>query len=130
MTVSRARRAPSALLGAGGVLLAASLFLSFFPGVSGWEHWDWVDVVFALLAAALVGAAVSEPRRVALLVALAVLCGLGVAVVVGHGFDGRGGADVLAGPWVALGGLAAGAFGASVGAWRSARGRSSGARRV
>jgi peptidoglycan/LPS O-acetylase OafA/YrhL len=105
-----APRALRALLGAGGVALAASLFLPFFRGVSGWEHWAWVDVVFAVLAAGLVAAAVAGVRRRSVLVAIALLCAVGVSVVIGHGFDGDG--EALAGPYVALGGLAAGCAGA------------------
>ncbi len=103
-------RVSRALLGAGGVALGASLFLSFFPGVSGWEHWDWADVVFAVLAAALVVAAIRRTRRLSVLMPLALLCAIGVSVVLGHGFDG--GADALAGPYVALGGLGSGCVGA------------------
>ena len=104
-----------ALLGAGGVALVVSLFLPWFDGVSGWEHWAWADVVLAVLAVALAAGA-ALPARARLRVPLAVLCGLGVAVVLGHGFEPRVPArtmqQVAAGPYLCLGALAAGAIGA------------------
>jgi hypothetical protein len=103
-----------ALLGAGGVAVGVSLFVPFFPGVTGWEHWEWVDVVFAALAVALVAAAALGTRRRAVPLALAALCGLGIAVVLGHGFepDRPIATRVCPGPYVALGGLAFGVAGA------------------
>ena len=101
-----------AVLAASGVLLGVSLFVPWFAGTSGWEHWAWADVVLIVLAADLVVAAFLRPS-VALRAALAVLCGLGVAVVLGHGFEPRvrpsAFDDVGAGPYLALVALAAGA---------------------
>ena len=108
---------PRALLAGGGAALAVSLFLPWFDGVSGWEHWAWADVPFAVLAAVLVAAAVRP--LAGLRAAAVVLAGLGIAVVLGHGFapatpartaDEVGG-DVLAGAYVALAALAGGAIG-------------------
>lgn len=113
--------APRILLAAGAAAIAASLFLPFFPGVSGWGHWAWADVLLAALGAALAVAAATRARRAAVLVPLAVLSGLGVAVVLGHGFEPRtpvpgGVTDAGAGPYVALAGCAAAALGA-LAAW-------------
>jgi hypothetical protein len=109
------------LLAAAGVALAASLFLSWFGGVSGWEHFAWADVALAVVAAGLVAAALS--LRAVLRALIVVLCGLGIAVVLGHGFApdepvSREGeiASVGAGGYVALAALAAGAIGA-LAAW-------------
>lgn len=109
------------LLAAAGLALAASLFAPWFisplgPQVSGWEHWAWADVPLAALALALLAAALRSPPR-SLRVALFALCALGIAVVLGHGFEPRettqGRADVSAGPYIALAALAAGAVGAA-----------------
>jgi len=105
------------LLVGGGVALVVSLFLPWFDGVSGWEHWAWADVVLAVLAAGLVGAAVTPPHAVHR-IAVAALSALGIAVVLGHGFEPRIGSEDLfsveAGPYVALAALAAGVIGALV----------------
>ena len=105
------------LLAAGGVALAVSLFVPWFDGVSGWEHWAWADIVLAVLAADLLGAAATPPHAVHR-IAVAVLCALGIAVVLGHGFEPRIGSEdlfsVKAGPYVALAALAAGVIGALV----------------
>ena len=111
-------RAPSRLLLAvAGVVLAVSLFLPWFPGVNGWEHWVWADVVLIVLAADLVAAALMPPLA-AHRVVVAVLCGLGIAVVLGHGFEpddsARAVPTVGPGPYLALGALAAGAIAALV----------------
>ncbi|HEV2999097.1 MAG TPA: hypothetical protein VGW75_00055 [Solirubrobacteraceae bacterium] len=114
------------LLATGAAAVAASLFLPFFPGVSGWEHWAWADVVLAALAAALAAAAATGVRRAAVLLPLAALCSLGVAVVLGHGFEPRlpvrSLVEVGAGPYAALAGCAAGAIGA-LAAWPRGGGR-------
>ncbi|HEX2084981.1 MAG TPA: hypothetical protein VHF89_04810, partial [Solirubrobacteraceae bacterium] len=99
----RPRGGGRALLAAAGLVLAGSLFLPWFEGVSGWEHFAWADVALLVVAVALPVA----PRPV-----VAVLCGLGIAVVLGHGLE----PDELVilhvgeGPYVALGALAAGAI--------------------
>jgi hypothetical protein len=110
------RRAP---LAGGGVALAVSLFVPWFEGTSGWEHWAWADVILAVLAAALVVAALRPPPA-PMRIALVVLCSLGVAVVLGHGFEprvdvgtGNIATDVQIGPYLALVALAAGAIGAA-----------------
>jgi hypothetical protein len=97
-----------------GAALAVSLFVPWFDGVSGWEHWAWADVVLAALAAGLVALAFLRPRA-PLGAAVAVLCALGVAVVLGHGFepdDARVIGSVEAGPYLALAALGLGAIGA------------------
>ena len=104
-----------------GVALLASLFLPWFDGVSGWEHFVWADVGLTVVALVLIAAV----RPIAPLRVLAVvLCGLGVAVVLGHGFapdqpprsEEDIGVDVLAGAYVALAALALGAIG-GLAAW-------------
>jgi hypothetical protein len=114
------------LLAAAGVALAVSLFLPWFDGVSGWEHWVWADVVLIVLAADLVAAAFTPPHVVHR-VLVAIFCGLGVAVMLGHGFEPRVDADeplttVRVGAYLALGALAAG-FVAALAPWpgRAAR---------
>ena len=92
-------------------------------GTSGWEHWAWADVILAALALALIAAAVRPPPA-PLRIALVVLCGLGIAVVLGHGFEPRtpatkGSADVHIGPYLALAALAAATIGL-LAAWPSA----------
>ncbi|HEX8207328.1 MAG TPA: hypothetical protein VF587_14800 [Solirubrobacteraceae bacterium] len=111
------------LLAGGGVALLVSLFLPWFSGgVSGWEHFAWADAVFAVLALVLVATAALRPRA-AVRVVVAVLCGAGIAVVLGHGFspdvpirDEQDIRSVAAGGHVALGALAAGIVGA-LAAW-------------
>ena len=106
-------RVSRALLAGSGVALAVSLFLPWFDGVTGWEHWDWADVAFAVLGAALVVASLRPPRA-AVLVPLAVLCGAGITVVLGHGFtpqDTRIDVPTVV-PLLALGALLAGVVGA------------------
>jgi hypothetical protein len=102
-----------------GAGLAASLFLPFYAGVSGWEHWAWADVPLAVLAADLVvGALVLRRPVFAHSLVVAVLCALGIAVVLGHGFEPdaptRNLPDLAAGPYVALCALAVGAVAALV----------------
>ena len=105
-----------ALLAGGGVLLLGSLFLPWFDGVSGWEHWVWADVPLAGLAVVLVAAA-ARPEIVPLRIVAVILCGLGIAVVFGHGMEPRVEVRDLsnlgAGGFVALVGLTAGAVGAA-----------------
>ncbi|HEV2785615.1 MAG TPA: hypothetical protein VGV67_04445, partial [Solirubrobacteraceae bacterium] len=108
-----------ALLGAAGAALAVSLFLPWFDGVSGWEHWAWADAPFAALAILLVASA-ALPGVTALRMVAGVLCGVGISVVLGHGFapDEPTG-EVLragAGGYGALGALSAGVIGA-LAAW-------------
>ena len=118
-----APRASRVLLVAAGALLLASLFLPWFDGVSGWEHWAWADVPFAVLALALLALA-WRPSLAPLRVAVVALCGLGIAVVLGHGFapdrptrtPEEAGGDVLAGTYLALTALALGAIG-GLAAW-------------
>ncbi|HEX8121671.1 MAG TPA: hypothetical protein VF549_10460 [Solirubrobacteraceae bacterium] len=100
-------------LAVAGAALATSLFLPFYADVSGWEHWAWADVVLAVLAVDLVAGALLLRRPVAAHSAiLGVLCALGIAVVLGHGFapDARtdGVVRVAAGPYVALAALGLG----------------------
>ncbi len=107
------------LLGAAGVALVLSLFLPWFDGVSGWEHWAWADYVLAILAAAMVIAAALPRAGAAHRVLVAVFCALGIAVVLGHGFAPDAPprsaeediTDVLGGAYLALAALAAGATG-------------------
>lgn len=126
MTDTSSTTAARALLAASGVALAVSLFLPWFDGVSGWEHWAWADVVLAALAVGLVAAALTRPR-VAPRVVLALVCALGVAAVLGHGFEPRVGGEepvttVRAGAYLCLGAIAAG-FVASLAPWPDRFGR-------
>lgn len=109
------------LLAVAGALLLASLFLPWFEGVSGWEHWVWADVPLAALALALLLLA-ARPSLWPLRIAVVVLCGLGIAVVFGHGFEPRVEvpdlSNVGVGGFVALLALLAGTVGA-VAAWES-----------
>jgi hypothetical protein len=104
-----------AVLAAAGVLLLVSLFLPWFSGVSGWEQWAWADLPLAALAAGFVAAAVLPPLP-AFRIAVAVLGGLGVAVVLGHGLEPRvevGDYEhIAAGAHLALVALACGAIAA------------------
>ncbi len=115
-----------AALAGGGVALALSLFVPWFDETSGWEHWRWVDVLFLALAAGLVASALLRPRVVPR-TAMAVLCAVGIAVVLGHGFEPRAAPDdplpgALIGPYLMLGALAAGVVGA-VASWPRAASR-------
>jgi hypothetical protein len=104
-----------ALLAGGGVALLLSLVLPWFSGgVTGWEHFAWADV--ALSAVALLALVAAAVPRAPLRLAVVVLCGLGIAVVFGHGFapdeptpELR---EVAAGGHVALAALAAAGVGA------------------
>lgn len=110
---------PRVLLAGGGLVLALSLFLPWFAGVTGWEQWKWADVVLIVLAADLVATAFLRPIAAQRAI-VAVLCALGIAVVLGHGFEPDAKVDgfehIAAGPYLALAALAAGAVGA-VAAW-------------
>ena len=118
-----------ALLAASGLLVAASLFLPWFDGISGWEQWAWADVVLAVLAAGLVAAAFLRPLA-AHRVVLALLCALGAAAVLGHGFEPRpevdgleeGALDVRAGAYLCLAALTAGVV-AALAPWPRRAGR-------
>jgi hypothetical protein len=108
-----------ALLAVAGVALLASLFLPWFSGgVSGWEHFAWTDVAFAIVAALLV-VTVLRPTGILRVVA-AVSCALGASVVLGHGFAPDQPAGELLrirpGGYVALAALMAGIVG-SLAAW-------------
>jgi hypothetical protein len=117
------------LLPAAGVALAGSLFLPWFEGISGWEQFAWADVVLAVLAADLAASGFLRPL-VAHRIVVAVLCALGVAVVLGHGFEPRpdfdesahGFPEVLAGPYVCLAALVVG-FVAALAPWPRPAGR-------
>jgi hypothetical protein len=112
------------LLPGAGLALAGSLFLPWFQGISGWEQFAWADVVLAVLAADLVASGFLRPL-VAHRIVVAVLCALGVAVVLGHGFEPRsadfdepahGVPEVLAGSYVCLSALVVG-FVAALAPW-------------